>query len=134
MEEEHKAAKHKQKEKEETLHKQEEIRQMDQEDLEQIVREVKKREENTRCTTEEELVWRTLQEEEVARAVESPPQDENDEALDYYNDLNQDSEMASSSQGTVPMSSQNTAPASSEETVPMSSQESKATAPASSQE
>ena len=34
----------KQKEKEETLHKQEEIRQMDQEDLEQIAREVKERE------------------------------------------------------------------------------------------
>ena len=53
--------------------------------------------------------------------------------LDYYDDLNQDSEMASSSQGTVPMSSQDTAPVSSQETAPMSSQESKAV-PASSQE
>ena len=70
----------------------------------------------------------------MARAAESPPQDENDEALDYYDDLNQDSEMVSSSQGTVPMSSQDTAPVSSQETMPMSSQESKATTPTSSQE
>ena len=63
-----------------------------------------------------------------------PPQDENDEALDYYDNLDQDSEMASSSQGMVPMSSQDTAPISSQETVPMSSQESKATTPTSCQE
>ena len=68
----------------------------------------------------------------MARAAESPPRDENDEVLDYYDDLDQDSEMASSSQGTVPMSSQDTAPVSSQETAPMSSQESKTTAPASS--
>ena len=99
-----------------------------------MAREAREREEKARRTTEEELIRRTLQEEEVARAAESPPQDENDEALDYYNDFNQDSEMASSSQGTVPMSSQDTTPVSSQETVPMSSQESKATTPASSQE
>ena len=133
MEEERKVAKLKQKEKEETLHRQEEIRRMDQKDLERIAREAKEREEKARCTMEEELIWHTLQEEEAARAAESPPQDKNDEALDYYDDLNQDSEMASSSQGTVPMSSQDTAPASSQETAPMSSQESKA-APVSSQE
>ena len=107
MEEERKAAKHKQKEKEETLHKQEEIRWMDQEDLERIVREAKEREENARHTAEEELIWCTLQEEEVARAAESPPRDE---------------------------SSQDTTPTSSQETMPMSSQESKATTHASSQE
>ena len=44
MEEECKVAELKQKEKEETLRKQEEIRWMDQEDLEWIVREVKERE------------------------------------------------------------------------------------------
>ena len=132
-EEECKAAELKQKEKEETLCRQEEIRRMDQKDLEQIAREAKEREEKAQCTVEEELVWYTLQEEEAARAVESPPWDENDEVLDYYDDLDQDSEMASSSQGTVPMSSQDTAPASSQDTAPMSSQESKA-APASSQE
>ena len=105
VEEERKVAKLKQKEKEETLHKQEEIRQMDQEDLERIVREAKEREDKTRFTTEEELVRCTLQEEEATRAAESPPQDENDEALDYYDDLEQDSEMASSKQGMIPMSS-----------------------------
>ena len=131
--EECKVAELKQKEKEETLCRQEEIRQMDQEDLEQIAREAKEREEKARCTAEEELVQHTLQEEEAARAAESPPQDENAEALDYYNDLDQDSEMALSSQGTVPMSSQDTTPASSQETAPMSTQESNATAPASSQ-
>ena len=83
---------------------------------------------------EEELVRHTLQEEEAARAVESPPWDENDEVLDYYNDLDQDSEMASSNQGMIPMSSQETAPASSQDTATMSSQESKATTSASSQE
>ena len=62
-----------------------------------------------------------------------PPQDKNNEALDYYDDLDQDTEMASS-QDTMPMSGQDTAPTSSQETVPMSSQESKATTPASSQE
>ena len=75
-----------------------------------------------------------MQEEEAARAVESPPWDKNNEALDYYDDLDQDSEMASSSQGTIPMSSQETVPMSSQDTAPMSSQESKATAPASSRE
>ena len=75
-----------------------------------------------------------MQEEEAARAGESPPRDENDENDDYYDDLDQDSEMASSSQGTIPMSSQETAPVSSQDTAPMSSQESKATAPVSSQE
>ena len=107
---------------------------MDEKDLERIVREAKEREEKAQCTTEEELIWHTLQEEEAARAAESPPRDENDEVLDYYDNLDQDSEMASSSQGIVPMSSQDTTPMSSQETAPMSSQESKATAPASSQE
>ena len=134
MEEECKAAKLKQKEKEETLCRQEEIRWMDEKDLEQIAREAKEREEKARCTAEEELIRCTLQEEEAARAEESPPRDENDEVLDYYDDLNQDSEMVLSSQGTVLMSSQDNTPMSSQETAPMSSQESKAAAPASSQE
>ena len=133
-EEEHKEAKCKKKEKEETLHKQEEIRWMDQEDLEWMAREAREREEKARRTTEEELIWHTLQKEEVARAAESPPRDKNDEVLDYYDNLDQDSKMASSSQGTVPMSSQDTAPTSSQETAPMPSQESKATAPVPSQE
>ena len=134
--EECKEAKRKQKEKEETLHKQEEIRQMDQEDLERIAKESQEWEEKARRITEEELVRHTLEEEEAAKAAESPPRDENDEALDYYNDIDQDTEMASS-QETVPMTSQesnDTASMSSQETVPMSSQESKATASASSQE
>ena len=75
-----------------------------------------------------------MQEEEATRAAESPPQDENDEVLDYYNDLDQDSGMALSSQGTIPMSSQETVPASSQDMAPMSSQDSKATTPTSSQE
>ena len=54
--------------------------------------------------------------------------------LDYYDDLEQDSEMASSSQGMIPMSSQETMPASSQDMEPMSSQESRATTAASSQE
>ena len=74
-----------------------------------------------------------MQEEEAGRAEESPPRDKSDEVLDYYNDLNQDSERASSSQGMVLMSSQETGPVSSQETAPMSSQESKATTPVSSQ-
>ena len=133
-EEECKAAKLKQKEKEETCCRQEEIRQMDQKDLEWIAREAKEREEKARRTVEEELFRHTLQEEEATRAAESPPQDKNDEALDYYDDLNQDSEMVLNSQETVPMSSQDTAPASSQESASMSSQESKAATPASSQE
>ena len=92
---------------------------MDKEDLERIAREVKEREEKARCTAEEELIQRTLQEKEAARAMESPPRDENNEVLDYYDALDQDSEMASSSQGTVPMSSQDTAPTSSQETAPI---------------
>ena len=106
---------------------------MDQEDLERIAKESREWEEKAQCIAEEELVWRTLEEEEAARAAESPPWDENNEVLDYYNDVNQDTEMVSS-QETVLMSSQDTTPTSSQETVPMSSQESKATAPTSSQE
>ena len=45
--------------------------------------------------------------------VESPPQDENQKELDYYNDVERDTEMRS--QETVPASSQETAPASSQE-------------------
>ena len=112
-EEECKAAELKQKEKEETLCRQEEIRRMDQKDLKWIVREAKEREEKARCTKEEELVWCTLQEDEATRAAESPLQDKNDEVLDYYDNLDQDSEMVSSSQGTVPMSIQDTDPTSS---------------------
>ena len=99
-----------------------------------MAREAREREEKAQRTTEEELVWCTLQEEEAARAVELPPRYENDEALDYYDNLDQDSEMASSSLGVVLISSQDTAPTSSQETAPMSSQESKATTPVSSQE
>ena len=106
---------------------------MDQKNLERIARESREREEKARPTTEEELVRHALDEEEAARAAELPPQDEINEALDYYNNVDQDTEMASS-QETVLMSSQDTDPASSQETVPMSSQESKVTAPTSSQE
>ena len=109
-EEECKAAELKQKEKEVTLCKQEEIRRMDQEDLEWIAREAKEREDKAQHAVEEEHIWHTLQEEEATRAAESPPQDKNDKALDYYDDLDQDSEMASSSQGTVLMSSQELLP------------------------
>ena len=69
VEEERKVAELKQKEKEETLHRQEEIRQMDQKDLERIAREAKEREEKAQCTTEEELIQCTLQEEEATRAA-----------------------------------------------------------------
>ena len=62
-----------------------------------------------------------------------PPQDENNKALDYYDNLDQDTEMVSS-QDTVPMSSQDTTPMSSQETALMFSQESKAITPTSSQE
>ena len=124
----------KQKEKEEILCKQEGIRQMDQEDLEQIAREAKEREDKAQRTMEEELIWHTLQEEEAARAAESPPRDKNDEVLDYYDDLDQEGEMALSSQGMILMSSQETAPVSSQDMAPMSSKKSKATTPASSQE
>ena len=110
---------------------------MDQEYLERMARikESREREEKAQRDAEQELVRRTM-EAEAAREVESPPRDENTEALDYYDDVDQDTEMASS-QETVPMTSQesnDTTPASSQETAPMSSQESKATAPASSQE
>ena len=106
---------------------------MDQEDLERIVKESREREEKARHIAEEELVRHTLEEEEAARAAESPPWDENNEEVNYYDDVDQDTEMTSS-QETMPMSSQDTAPVSSQETAPMSSQESKATAPVSSQE
>ena len=106
---------------------------MDQEDLERIAKESREREEKARCITEEELVWCTLEEEEAARAAESPPRDKNNEALDYYDEVDQDTEMASSKE-TMSMSSQDTTPMSSQETAPMSSQESKATTPTSSQE
>ena len=55
-------------------------------------------------------------------------------ALDYYVDINQDTEMVSSQEmvPTTIQESNDTAPASSQETAPMSSQESRATAPTSS--
>ena len=81
-------AKHKWKEKEETCHRQEEIRQMDREDLERIAKESSEREEKAQRLTEEELIRCTLEEEEAARAAESPPRDKNNEVLDYYDDLN----------------------------------------------
>ena len=68
-------------------------------------------------------------EEEAFRVRESPPQDENYEELDYYDDVERDTEM--SSQETVPTSSQETVPMLSQETVPALSQE---MAPAFSQE
>ena len=127
-EEEHIEAEHKQKEEEETCRRQEEIRWMDQEDLERIAKESREWEEKAWRLAEEELIRCTLQEEEAARAAESPPQDENNEALDYYDNLDQDTEMASS-QDTMLMSGQDTTPTSIQETAPMSSQESKASAP-----
>ena len=72
----------------------------------------------------------------MARVAESPLRDKNNEELDYYDDVNWDTEMASS-QETVLMTSQesnDTTPTSSQETAPMSSQESEVTAPMSSQE
>ena len=117
MGEERQEAGCKQKE-EEALCRLEEIRQLDQEHLERMARikETREWEEKARWDSEVELVQHTL-EAEVARAEESPPQDENNEALDYYDNIDQDTEMASS-----------------QETVPMTSQESKDTTPASSQE
>ena len=113
------------------------MRWLDQEDREQMARikELREWEEKARRDAEVELVRRTL-EVEAARAAESPPRDKNNEELDYYDDVNRDTEMASS-QEIVPMTSQksnDTAPASSQETAPMSSQEREATAPTSSQE
>ena len=107
---------------------------MDQEHLERMARlkESREQEEKAYQATEQELVRCTM-EAGAAREAESPPRDENNEALDYCDDVDQDTEMASS-QETVLMSSQDTTPASSQKTVPMSSQESKATAPVSSQE
>ena len=133
VEEECKGAECKQKEKEEALHRQEEMRQMDHEDLERMARlkESREWEEEAQRIAEAELIRRTLAEEEAARAAEFQPRDKNNEVLDYYDDIDQDTEMASS-QETVPMTSQesnDTAPMSSQETVPMSSQESKATNP-----
>ena len=127
----------KQKEEEEALCRWEEMRQMDQEHLERMARikESREWEEKAQRDAKQELVRCTM-EAEVARAAELPPQDKNNEELDYYDDIDQDTEMVSS-QETVLMTSQesnDTATASSQETVPMSSQESKATAPASSQE
>ena len=128
VEEECIEAERKRKEKEEMHCRQEEIRRMDREDLERIAKESREWEEKAWCLAEEELVRHTLEEKEAARAAELPPPDENNEALDYYDDLDQDTEMVSS-QDTMLMSSQDTTPTSSQETVPMSSQESKATAP-----
>ena len=110
---------------------------MDQEHLERMARikESREWEEKAWQNAEQELIRHTM-EAEVAGAAESPPWDENNEVLDYYDNVDQDTEMASS-QETVPMTSQesnDTTPTSSQETVPMSSQESKATAPPSSQE
>ena len=73
MEEECIEAKHKWKEKEETHHRQEEIRRMDWEDLERIAKELREQEEKAQCLTQEELVQHTLQEEEAAGAAELPP-------------------------------------------------------------
>ena len=99
------------------------------------IKESREQEEKAQQDTEAELVRHTL-EAEAARAAELLPQDDNNEELDYYDNIDWDTEMASS-QETVPMTSQessDTTLASSQETAPMSSQESKATTPASSQE
>ena len=58
---------------------------MDQEHLERMARlkESREREEKVQCIAEAELIWCTLEEEEAARAAESPPRDENNEVLDY---------------------------------------------------
>ena len=79
---------------------------MDQEHLERMARLKESREwkEEARRNAEQELVWCTM-EAEAARAEELPPRDENNEVLDYYNDVNQDTEMASS-QETVLVTSQ----------------------------
>ena len=112
---------------EETLCRCEEMRQLDQEDRERMARikESREQEEKARWDTEAELV-RHMLEAEVARAAESPPQDKNNKKLDYYDDVDWDTEIASS-QETVEMTSQesnNTTPTSSQGTVPMSSQKS----------
>ena len=113
------------------------MRQMDQEHLERMerIKETREWEEKAQRDAEAVLVQRTL-EAEAARAEESPPRDKNNEALDYYDNIEQDTEMASS-QEMVPMTSQesnDTTPMSSQETAPMFSQESRATTPAYSQE
>ena len=107
------------------------------------IKETREQEEKARRDSEVVLVQHTL-EAEAARAEESPPWDGNNEVLDYYDDVDQDTEIVSSqetvpmtsqeSNDTAPASSQETVPMSSQETAPMSSQESKVTAPVSSQE
>ena len=92
-------------------------------------------EEKAQWDAEAEPVRHTL-EAEAAKAAELRPWDENNEELDYYDDVDRDTEMASS-QETMPMTSKesnDTAPTSSQETAPMSSQERKVTTPVSSQE
>ena len=92
------------------------MRWVDQEHLERMERLKKEQEEKAQQDAEVELVQWTL-EAEVARGEESPPQDENNKALNYYDDVDRDTEMVSS-----------------QETVPASSQESRSTAFTSSQE
>ena len=104
------------------------MRLLDQEDRERMARikELREQKEKAQQDTEAELVPCML-EAEVASAAESPPQDKNNEKLDYYDDIDWDTKIASS-QETVPMTSQesnDTAPTSSQGTAPMSSQESK---------
>ena len=86
------------------------------------MKELKEHEEKAQQDTEAELLWQTI-EAEAARAVESPPQDKNNEELDYIDDVDRDTEMTSS-QETVPMSSQESQEASTNQgTAPASSQE-----------
>ena len=69
----------------------------------------------------------------MTRAAELLLWDEKCQERDYYDDVNRDTEMASS-QETAMASSKETSPASSQETALMSSQESRGTTPTSSQE
>ena len=80
------------------------------------VEELATQEEEAQQNAEVELVQCML-EAGAARAAESPPWDENNEELDYYDDVDQDTEMVSS-----------------QEAMPMTRQESNDTTPASSQD
>ena len=90
------------------------MRKLDQEDRERMAKckETKELEEKARRDAAE-AAWQKQAQEEVARAVESPPRDENNKELDYYDDLDRDTEMASS-QETASESSQEMASASQE--------------------
>ena len=97
-----------------------EMRRVDKEDHKRLakMRELKKHKEKAKEEAARAACEKMAQE-DASRMAESPPRDENDEELDYYDDVERDAEM--SSQETVPMSSQDPA---SQEMAPASNQDS----------